>query len=211
MPNWVYNTLHCHGSEADLDILQEFFQMDIEVHSWNPQMGDADLVTENAPFTYMSMRNPFLPPYNVTREEYHSVNGYQDGREVGNTAGNWYNWNITNWGVKWDAKMTEVTREAELLSYYFESPWAIPDPYMLLEMSKKFPTVAFTHRYEEEQGWGGEYEFQDGEVSEEQAWDIPNSHADKEELGQICYCEMWPDDVDSMFEDCPARLELSNA
>jgi len=211
MPNWVYNTLHCHGSQPDLDTLQDFFRCDIEVHTWNPQMGDADLVTENVPFSYMSMRNPFLPPYNVSREEYHSVNGFSGGVETGNTAGNWYNWNISNWGVKWDAKVENVEVQDELVSYHFESPWGIPDPHMFLEMSKKFPAIAFTHYYEEEQGWGGEYEFQNGEVSEEREWDIPTSHAEKEELGQTCHCEIWPDDVEYMFEDCPARLELSNA
>lgn len=207
MPNWVYNNLHCRGSEVDLDTLAEFFSMDVEVHSWNAQLNTDDLIIESVPFTYMAMRNPFEPPYNVSRDEYHSVNGFLDGVQTGNTAGNWYNWNTCNWGVKWDAKSNRVEREAQLLSYYFESPWGPPDYQMLLEMSKEFPAIHFTHRYEEEQGWGAENEFQNGNTIICSEWDIPGSHSEKLELDQTCHCEIWPDDVEYMFEDCPARME----
>ena len=212
MPNWVYNTLHCHGSKDDLDTLQKFFSMDIEIHRWNPQTKTDDLVTENVPFTYMAMRNPFLPPYNITRDEYHATNGFQNGEEVGNTAGNWYNWNNWNWGVKWDANRADVEREDELLTYRFESPWGPPSDIMLLEMSEKFPTIAFTHYYEEEQGWGGEYEFQNGNISESTEWDIPVSHADHMDRGTTCNCEIYYDEVEYMFDDCPSKMEMmSNA
>jgi hypothetical protein len=205
MPNWVYNALHCKGSKDDLDTLAAFFEMDVEVHSWNPQKGLDDLVIENVPFTYMAMRNPFEEPYNITREEYHSVNGYSDGKQTGKTPGNWYNWNINHWGVKWDAKFNAVQRGDELLSYYFESPWGPPSLDMLLDMSVKFPDIAFTHNYEEEQGWGGEYEFQNEEVSEAREWDEPDSHSDQIERGNSCMCE--DGDLDWMYEDCPAKIE----
>ena len=212
MPNWVYNNLHCHGSEADLDALAAFFTREIQIHKWNPQMGTDDLVTETVPFTYMAMRNPFEPPYNVSHEEYHSVNGYSNGVQTGNTAGNWYNWNSRNWGVKWDATGIDVDREPELLTYRFESPWGPPLAEMLLEMSQEFPTISFTHNYEEEQGWGGEYEFQDGLISEETEWDIPMSHADHMNRDQTCNCEIYFDEVEYMFDDCPAKMEaMSNA
>lgn len=211
MPNWVYNALHCHGSESDLDTLAEFFAMDVEVHSWNPQLGTDDLVIESTPFTYMAMRNPFEPPYNVSHEEYHSVNGFADGVQTGNTAGNWYNWNNRHWGVKWDAKVDRVERESELLSYHFESPWGPPDAEMLLEMSEKFPKIAFTHYYEEEQGWGAEIEFQNGSTSDFREWDIPTSHADyvdqDKEFSCVCSLE---DDPEWLFDDCPKKVESMN-
>jgi hypothetical protein len=214
MPNWVYNALHCNGSKDDLDTLAAFFEMDVEVHSWNPQKGLDDLVIENVPFTYMAMRNPFEEPHNITREEYHSVNGYSDGKQTGKTPGNWYNWNVNHWGVKWDAKFNAVQREDELLSYHFESPWGPPSADMLLDMSEKFPNVVFTHNYEEEQGWGGEYEFQNGEVSEEREWDEPASHSDQIERGNSCMCE--DGDLDWMYDDCPEKIaaeekELQNS
>lgn len=208
MPNWVYNALYCHGSESDLDTLAEFFTMNVEVHSWNPQLGTDDLIIENVPFTYMAMRNPFEPPYNVSHEEYHSVNGYSDGKKSGDTAGNWYNWNNVHWGVKWDAKVNCVQRYEEILSYHFESPWGPPGFEMLIDMSKKFPKIAFTHYYEEEQGWGAEIEFQNGNTSDFREWDIPVSHADyvDQDKESSCVCT-FEDDPEWLFQDCPARVE----
>lgn len=211
MPNWVYNALHCYGNESDLDALAKFLTMDIEIHKWNPQMGTDDLVTETVPFTYMAIRNPFLPPYNVSHEEYHSVNGYSNGVQTGDTAGNWYNWNTNHWGVKWDANDVRVERSGKNLSYHFNSPWGPPDNEMMLDLSEKFPTISFTHFYEEEQGWGGEYEFQNGDVTAVREWDIPTSHSDHVELMQTCACEIWIDDPEMWYDDCPSKMELANA
>ena len=212
MPNWVYNTLHCHGSKADLDTLQEFLRKEIRVNKWDRETRTDYYEIETVEFTYMALRNPFDPPYNVSQDEYYGTNGYVNGEHVGNTAGNWYNWNNTHWGVKWDACHETVDREYNLLSYHFDSPWGPPWAEMMLELSEKFPTIAFTHRYDEEQGWGGEYEFQDGQIFEIKEWDIPESHADHEALDTTCVCEFFPDDVEYMFDDCPAKMEaLANA
>lgn len=207
MPNWVYNSLHCHGSKEDLDTLQEFLRMEIRINKWDKETRTDYYEIEPVDFTYMAIRNPFSPPYNVSQDEYYGTNGFVDGQRLGNTSGNWYNWNNTHWGVKWDACREVVEREDELLSYHFESPWGPPWDEMMLELSEKFPTIAFTHRYDEEQGWGGEYEFQNGEVSSLNEWDIPESHADHMALDQTCSCEMWTDDPDMWYDDCPAKIE----
>jgi len=77
----------------------------------------------------------------------------------------------------------------------------------MLELSEQFPTVSFTHLYDEEQGWGGDYEFQKGEITRWEEWDIPESHADHVALDQTCTCEMWTDDPDMWYDDCPAKIE----
>jgi hypothetical protein len=209
MPNWVYNSLHCHGSKADLDTLQEFLRMEIRINKWDKETRTDYYEMEPVEFTYMAIRNPFSPPYNVSQDEYYGTNGFVDGQRLGNTDGNWYNWNSTHWGVKWDACRGSVERQDELLSYHFESPWGPPWEEMMLQLSEQFPTVAFTHRYDEEQGWGGEYEFQNGEISNLEEWDIPTSHADAQALDQTCSCEMWTDDPDMWYDDCPAKIEHS--
>lgn len=207
MPNWVYNRLHCHGSESDLDSLAAFFEMEVESTTYDPVTKTDNLIIEKVPFTYQAMRNPFTEPYNISSEEYHGTSGFVNGERVGNTPNNWYNWNNQHWGVKWDAVRPDVERQPGMITYSFESPWGPPDYEMLLEMSKKFPKIAFTHYYEEEQGWGGENEFQDGNTSEFREWDIPTSHADNVELDRTCTCEIWEDDIDYMFDDCPAKIE----
>lgn len=39
----------------------------------------------------------------------------------------WYNWNVNNWGTKWDASMIDWQREDDnTISLYFESAWSPP-------------------------------------------------------------------------------------
>lgn len=207
MPNWVYNSLHCHGSEADLDALAEFLTREIRINKWDSETRTDYHEDEVVPFTYMAIRDPFSAPYNVSQDEYYGTNGFVDGERVGDTSGNWYNWNSNYWGVKWDATRVDVDRNEGIISYHFESPWGPPWEEMMLELSERFPTIAFTHRYDEEQGWGGEYEFQNGEITEMMEWDIPTSHADHVALDQTCSCEIWTDDPDMWYADCPSKIE----
>lgn len=40
---------------------------------------------------------------------------------------NWYDWNINNWGTKWDANLIDWDREDDNTIYmYFDSAWAPP-------------------------------------------------------------------------------------
>ena len=207
MPNWVYNSLHCNGSEADLDTLAESLSKEIRINKWDKETRTDYYEYEVEPFTYMAIRDPFSAPYNISEDEYYGNNGFVDGKQVGNTEGNWYNWNITHWGVKWDACRVDVDRDKEIITYCFESPWGPPWDEMMLELSEKFPTISFIHRYDEEQGWGREYEFQNGQITDSKEWDIPTSHAEYVELDQTCTCEMWTDDPDMWYADCPSKIE----
>lgn len=212
MPNWVYNSLHAYGSDADLDRLQEFLRVEIRINKWDKETRTDYYEIEPVEFTYMAIRNPFLPPYNVSQDEYYGTNGTINGERVGDTAGNWYNWNVTHWGVKWDACRVDMERCPDgegrgQLTYHFESPWGPPWVEMLLELSEKFPELGFSHRYDEEQGWGGDYEFRNGEVTAWEEWDIPESHAEHKALDQSCPCEMWTDEPETWYDDCPPKIE----
>ena len=92
------------------------------------------------------------------------------GNEV-NVGGDWYSWNLANWGCKWDASNVylETDEETEVL-YSFDTPWSRAMPAME-SLSLLFPDVKFSLRYEEEQGWGGVTEFLGGEATEVEEWD----------------------------------------
>jgi hypothetical protein len=118
---------------------------------------------------------------------------------------NWYNWNCRNWGVKWEARVTnsEIDLEAGILCYYFDTAWA--PPLQVIELlSEQYPTLNITIRYIEEQGWGGLVHFLDGDESVEDEWDIPESHEEYEKAwdGDCDRC----DDIGSLFQDCPAAI-----
>ena len=121
----------------------------------------------------------------------------------------WYSWNVRNWGTKWDACNAAVWEEPNELRYDFDTAWAIPEP-ALIAMSAKYPNLIFDLHAEEEQGWGADIIFKQGEAIVDKEWDIPNSHQDYVDLERECWgCEsVWKQDdgtwdTSSLYDDCP--------
>ena len=122
----------------------------------------------------------------------------------------WYDWNITNWGTKWDASDIHLEKSGDHLSVSisFQTAWSPPEP-IFQAIVEQFPTLSFEISYEEEQGWGGELVGSNGELSQVREWDIPNSHADYVERDNVdgCSCS-WSDDKDDWYDDCPNKQEF---
>lgn len=49
----------------------------------------------------------------------------------------WYEWNCANWGTKWDASHTKLTREGNLLTFDFFTPWG-PAYEVLIHIAEHF-------------------------------------------------------------------------
>lgn len=135
------------------------------------------------------------------------------------TGQNWYNWNIANWGVKWDAKVDETAVDQldkgdlangkYYVSYRFETAWGAPNE-VFVALAEKYPHLEFDIEWEEEQGFGAELSAVDGEVSVVREWDIPSSHKDYVERDRedSCVCAYY-DDIDELFDDCPPAIEAN--
>ena len=81
---------------------------------------------------------------------------------------NWYDWRIENHGTKWADYQIVLTGD----TLTFTTAWT-PLSFDIIEMfALDFPN--FTYTWEEEQGFGETYVFEDSEVIEEQSWDIPS-------------------------------------
>jgi hypothetical protein len=72
---------------------------------------------------------------------------------------------------------------------------------VLVALSEQYPNLHIELEWEEEQGFGGTFVFTEGNVTETNWYDIPNSHADYVERGQTCSCESYPEEPP--FTDCP--------
>ena len=111
----------------------------------------------------------------------------------------WYNWNVVNWGTKWDVAVSEDNEHSDtyiegptengenLVVYYnFNTAWSPPVP-ALAKLSAQYPSLLFTLSYEEETGWGGEMELLRGEVISE--YDYQNKCRDCDSDDTMEYCE----------------------
>jgi len=197
MPNWVSNNLTIYGSAEDIaDFKEKASQAKTTVWEGKEALDEAVL----------SFMNFIAPPQEaIASGEYYGTHGWKDGKEVGRTPNNWYEFNSREWGTKWDASDEELTEESETsLTYNFQTAWAPPTP-VFQAMAEQHKGLTFYIECIEEQGWGVAYEGKDGELMTTDEWDIPETHAESIHRKNSCYCE-WADpitDREHFFSDCP--------
>lgn len=214
MPNWVFNSLSIDGDKEQIQKVKAQLNAPYERKFHNGREDKIDVETYSNPV--ISFWNICRPPEDKL-DEYEGVHGYADGERQGDSAFNWYNFNNREWGTKWDIGVsdsnkysdTEMTNDSEnSLGYRFQTAWSPPIE-AIEKLSAQYPELEITLDWEEEQGFGGVYVFQDGEHSIEKEWDIPDSHADYVERDNEdgCACAN-SEDVDDWYSDCPGAKKV---
>jgi len=129
MPNYCDNTLelHCTIDEYN-DIITKLLFTECKDSSYSPTLGGKRFSFEAALPTPEPLRGTSAPANVVTKEELKEflkrkkrgeINVWQGSpmtqamfnkylKKYGAT--DWYHWNITNWGVKWDADVYDITQ-----------------------------------------------------------------------------------------------------
>lgn len=198
MANWVSNSLDIIGTKDEVEEFMKFVNAEHTVthFDWKDDE-DGNKVEVLEDITYSSKFN-----FNAIVPAPTEPNAYSDHiDENGKVQQPWYDWNINNWGTKWNAREVSVDRMADnCVSYYFDTAWSPPTP-IIEKLAKLFPTVKIHYRYEEEQGWGGEVIINEGSVITAHEWDIPETHAESVQYRGWCYCEESPDELS--YPDCP--------
>ncbi len=186
MPNWVYNTLTIEGNKQDIAKLKKHVSEPYTRPFADYVSKDGELVTVAKDVTF---NNPVFAFWNIVKpedmkayifEESTGVPKDADNENAWFRSNNWYDWNVRNWGTKWDVANADDEKylETELLldeetrlQYSFNTAWAPPVKAMGW-LSKIYPSLKINLDYEEETGWGGEIKFTDGTESqlEEYGW-----------------------------------------
>ena len=193
MPNWVYNYLSIEGSKEDILAIKTQVSAPFtrEHEQWNMEtnvMETKDYIFTNPIFAFWNIIKPTdLETYKLQKDP--SV------EEMSFAGNNWYDWNVRNWGTKWDVSVSdeEKYRETELieegegfLSYRFNTAWSPPIP-AITKLSEQYPNLEFNLSYEEETGWGGETELKNGFITDNEDYD--NKCRDCDSLNTLDYCE----------------------
>lgn len=240
MPNWVYNNVGVNGTPEDLasfiakagkphttEFTGKRFQDESGEWKYDP---DAIVVEEDtSAFSFWNFITPpteILPVY-FGHEKPEKPEGYEDWsmedkftHDLKFTGNNAYDWNIRNWGTKWDASDVNLDTFEEdgvlkSVSLSFSTAWGIPEP-VFKAMCEQHPELKFYFECEEEQGWGATYEstvVDDPEEGEPEVtllmtddWDIPDCHEDYVKRGRDCWaCD--EGDEESLYSDCPRAVK----
>ena len=188
MPNWVFNGLTIEGNpELVNDLVKQMNKPFVMLHdSWNATSGKMEVTQTTYP-------NPVFAFYNIFN---HRQAGISDKdylaqpprdmpieEQMQFKTNDWYSFNVREWGTKWDVAVSDDDKypETELVEYKSEGDdnWVIykyntawsPAVTILTKLSLLVPNSLLTLEFEEEQGWGGEYEILRGEVTENLEYD----------------------------------------
>jgi hypothetical protein len=207
MPNWVYNHLTIEGSEEEIAKVKAQLGKPIQKR----YAEDKEVTNYSNPI--ISFWNIIAPPDDKL-DEYFGTHGYANGEKQGQTEYNWYNFNNTKWGTKWDIAVRDSEQHSDtsleeehatVLRYRFNTAWSPPLP-AIEELSLQYPKLEITLEYEEEQGWGGEILWTEEGSSIVREYDIPNSHKDYVDRDEVdnCICQR-DEDEDDWYKDCPDK------
>ena len=195
MPNWVYNSLHIEGEAEDIKRLKEQVnQPFVRQHDqWNPETGKMELKDysySNPVFAFWNIIKPTdMETYVLQRDPNH------DNTVIDFKGNNWYDWNVRNWGTKWDVGVgdeekypeTELIHDDEtVIAYRFNTAWGAPIQ-AIETLSSQYPNLEFNLSFEEETGWGGEVTFVNGEGTELEEYD--NKCRGCDEINTMEYCD----------------------
>lgn len=210
MPNWVSNQLNITGPKEELDRFQ--------AQAGKPYKTKESVFTEDG-FGWYNTENQealsfwnFISPDESIMEEYFGPQPNTTLEQaLRHESNHWYDWNVRNWGVKWDAGDVYCDRDTDTkLVYTFETPWSWPEP-IFTAMVRAFSALTFEYRFLEEQGWGGEYHASGGLYWIMDEWDIPETHEARVDKIGYCYCEevgTREDDIEYLHDDCPPKMAL---
>lgn len=101
----------------------------------------------------------------------------------------WYDWNIANWGTKWDACYPNVETTEDTIMIEFQTAWSTPEP-IFLKLAEQYPDLMIDIDYaDEDMGSNcGSYSYVDGDWS---------YHIGDYEFA----CLMWGEDPEEYLEE----------
>ena len=106
-------------------------------------------------------------------------------------AQSWYEWNICNWGTKWDCCDVSVLDTETSITLEFTTAWGMPAP-VFRKLSEQHPSISIEVKYaDEDLGYNcGIYTFENGE-----------EYGESLEDSQFA-CELWGIDTESEVPEC---------
>ena len=193
MPNWVWTSMTITGQKEDLEEFQQkasqsftaYYKGAVVERVDGTKYFDAEIAKTELIEKVISFMN-FVTP--VDLDAYYGASDYKpQGYDAMSTeermaysmqfaSDGWYDWNVRNWGTKWDTHNPEIVNNdlsSGSLVYRFDTAWS-PAEGAFRAMVSQHPQLLFDFYNEEEQGWGVEFRGKNGELSVVREWDIPN-------------------------------------
>ena len=130
MPNWCFNRVEICGEPEEMDEFRELVKSEESAFDFNKIVPMPE-----------ELVNTTKGSNHVVSEELIEKYG----------ADNWYDWSISNWGVKWNIDISEeqdVQDEGDYIQYTFDTAWGPPHE-IFYAIRKKFPDLGISWFFDE--------------------------------------------------------------
>lgn len=207
MPNWTTNHLVITGKEETLNqlIAQVSKPYTTQGEDYSTTPSTTKTIEVNEPFQFWNIISPTdLETYHQQRvwtpkdnaEPLDTDNVVSQFYEDMATKDDWYNWNLRNWGTKWDVTDALLAEHSKnKLLYVFYTAWS-PPAEAIDHLAKQYPTLTFSMKsIDEGDMYACELGWNDGVRVVEM--DLPITHEINMELRGSC----WGCDEDMEFDD----------
>ena len=84
----------------------------------------------------------------------------------------WYEWKVNEWGTKWGECEPKEEESGDMFYYRYMTAWGPISEELIQMLAKDIPD--FSYDLEEEQGWGQAWTCDNGELTLDMEWDIPD-------------------------------------
>ena len=157
MPNWITNNVELRGNKRQVEAILEFVKSDEREFDFNKiALIPKELENTQAPTKIISQKEYDEQEERLARGELTESEkswGISRGLTLELSmeykkrfgADNWYDWQCSNWGTKWNA--SEVFISDNVIS--FNTAWSAPEP-IFVALSEKFPEVEFFIQFADE-------------------------------------------------------------
>jgi hypothetical protein len=207
MPNWCHNYLTIEGDSDTINKLKTQLNTPFtKTHeNWNSETNQMEFKEYKYTKPIFAFHNIFNHIQDGVSDEVYQSQPDHSKNPLDFSGNDWYNWNVRNWGTKWDVGVgddekypeTELMEESEnSLAYRLNTAWSPPTE-AIAKLSSQYPDLEFTLSFEEETGWGGEYIFANGDGTEVETYD--NKCRDCDSINTLEYCE---NDCGEICSDC---------
>jgi Ferredoxin-like domain in Api92-like protein len=210
MPNWCRNEIIVSGDFAERDRMVDEVRdgsaplsfakivpppVDDPIYQGNPSQHSfvcgctPEYVGESGKGAWMVNGKPVQKHTDQVEGSFASEAGFGVDRcpehmaiEISQHPTFWWNWNIYNWGTKWDlGGDTDIVHTDKMTAYAFDTAWSPPEKVVGL-LAKKYPTLSFYLRYAEcGMMFVGEESWANGELVSESSW----QHGEEDEQIEI--------------------------
>ena len=140
MPNWCYNRVSVYSENTkDMDELFDIFNNENPFNALIPSPVWSETPNEDGELPVLEEHKDADGKVLFTTHKF---------PKSGKTDDRWYDWQIQNWGTKWEPAEVDVEQCDEELEITFNTAWSPPED-ICRAIRNKYPDVSVSWFYDE--------------------------------------------------------------